>query len=93
MPVGGGAPEGTDVEETVERKFADLTIRIRRDQCIGSSNCVKLAREVFELDSENIVTFSVDAPAVERARLIEACSVCPVEALVVLDAAGKQLVP
>lgn len=30
---------------------------------------------------------------IERERLIDACDVCPVDALIVTDANGKQLVP
>ena len=77
----------------VERKIGDLTVRIDRGTCIGTANCMKLAPEVLELDAENIIAFR-DAPAaIERDRLIEACRVCPVDALIVLDATGNQLVP
>ncbi len=67
-----------------ERRISGLTIVIERDLCIGSGNCVKLAPEVFELDATGIVTFrtlSDDAPGIERERLVEACRVCPVDAL------------
>ena len=72
--------------ETQERRISGLTILIERDLCIGSGNCIKLAPEVFELDATGIVTFrplSNDAPDIDRERLVEACRVCPVDALVV----------
>lgn len=76
-----------------ERRVGDLTVRIDRGTCIASANCTKLAPELFEIDDENIVTFREPAGAVERERVIEACTVCPVDALHVLDADGNRLVP
>ena len=77
----------------VEGKIGELTIRIDRDTCIGSANCIKAAPEVFELDGEKICAFKGSRGAVERDVVIEACRVCPVDALYVVDAAGQQLVP
>jgi ferredoxin len=64
-----------------ERRIDSLTLAIDRLTCIGSRNCVKVAPEVFQLDADGIVTFTQDSPAVDRERLIEACGVCPVDAL------------
>ena len=61
--------------------------------CISTSNCMKVAPEVFEFDAENICAFKADPPDIERERLIDACDVCPVDALIVIDEGGKQLVP
>lgn len=77
----------------VERKISGLTVRIDRETCISTSNCMKLAPDVFEFDAEKICAFKENPPDIERERLIEACTVCPVNALIVLDADGKQLVP
>ncbi len=79
--------------EFVDRKLGDLTVRIDRLTCIASRNCIKLAPEVFELDDEHVVTFREGAPGIERDRLVEACSICPVDALVVIDEDGRQIVP
>lgn len=76
-----------------EQDFEDLTIRIDRDRCIGTGNCVAVAPEIFELGPDRIVTLRPDARAIERERMIEACAVCPVEALRVTDPDGNQLVP
>ena len=54
---------------------------------------MKVAPEVFEFDAENICAFKADPPDIERERLIDACDVCPVDALIVIDECGKQLVP
>ncbi len=81
------------MEDFVERKFGDLTVRIDRTQCIGTSNCMNVAPEVFEFDEDGIVSFKGAAADIQGERLTEACSVCPVDALFVIDAGGKQLVP
>ena len=43
-----------------------------------------------ELDDRQIVSFVEAAGEIERERLLEACRVCPVDALVVLDEDGGQ---
>ncbi len=79
----------TDYEE---RRFGDLTVRIDRFTCIASGNCTKIAPEVFYIGEERIVAFRADAPEIEPERLLEACRVCPVDALIVVDAEGTVLV-
>lgn len=70
-----------------------LTVRLDRSICIGTANCIKIAPEVFALDSEHINTFKRALPAIARDTLIDACDACPVDALTVLDEKGEQLVP
>ncbi len=80
-------------EESEEQRFNGLRIRIDRTRCIGSGNCVNMAPEVFELGPDQIVTFRDDAHAVERDRMVEACRVCPVDALFAYDEEGNQFAP
>ena len=61
------------MKDLVERKIGDLTIRIDRTLCVGTSNCMKVAPEVFEFDDENICAFKANTPDIERERLIDAC--------------------
>jgi ferredoxin len=77
----------------MEQKVGDLNVRIERDSCIGSGNCIKIASGLFVLDDQGLVAFrsSPEDPGAER--VVDACQVCPVEALVVTDAQGKQIVP
>lgn len=79
---------GKDFEE---RRLSGLTVRIDRGTCIGSGSCVTVAPEVFEIDSQRIVTFLDDAAEIERERLIEACSICPVGALAAFDEHGESV--
>lgn len=78
-----------EVEET---KVGDLTVQIRRQGCAGFKDCLKVAPEAFELGGDGVVRFT-RPEGVDRERLIEACRVCPAQALIVLDAEGRQIVP
>ncbi len=79
--------------EFVERRIGDLTVRIDRETCIGSANCMKSEPGLFQFDAENICAFKDPSADIQRERVIEACRVCPVDALIVTDATGNQLVP
>lgn len=76
-------------------KFGSLEVEIERELCIGSAACVKVAPEVLELDDEQVVRFTEGAGEAKatREQLLEACSVCPVEALYAYDEDGEQLAP
>ncbi|RPI75807.1 MAG: ferredoxin [Ignavibacteriales bacterium] len=75
-----------------EKRISGLLLKIDRSTCIATTNCKKVAPEIFELDEENIISFKGNGD-VDSERLIEACSVCPVNALYVIDKEGNQLVP
>lgn len=79
--------------ETEERDVSGLHIIIERATCIGSDNCTQIAPEVFVLGYDGVVTFVENVEDIERDRLIEACDVCPVDALIVEDEDGRQIVP
>lgn len=80
-------------EQYEEQTFEGLRIRIDRTRCIGTGNCINVAPEIFELGEDQIVTFRDDAQAVERDRMIEACRVCPVDALFAYDEDDTQRAP
>ena len=77
----------------MEKTVSGLKIIIDKDMCIGTANCIKIAGEVFELDNQKIVTFKPDIKELDRKMLIEACSVCPVNALTAIDENGNQVIP
>lgn len=75
-----------------ERAVGTLTVRIDRTLCVGFGDCVEKAPEAFALDDDGVAVF-VEPDSVDPERLLEACAVCPVDALTVLGADGRQLVP
>ena len=75
-----------------DMQVGDLRVRIDRTLCVGFGDCVTAAPEAFKLDDEGVVVF-VKPEDAERSRLLEACDVCPVDALTVWDATGRQIVP
>ncbi len=79
--------------EIEQRKISGLTVTIDRQTCIGSDNCTQIAPEVLVLGFDHIVQFTENPPDIERDRMIEACAVCPVDALIVHDEEGRQIVP
>ena len=81
------------MSDSKEKIIDELKIRIDRDTCIGTGNCIKIAPEVFEFDDERIVSFKEETGSIERDCLIEACMICPVSALGVFKFDGEQLVP
>ena len=76
----------------VERVVGDLRIEIDPLLCVAFAECVKIAPEAFALNDDDVVMF-VEPHRVERDRLLEACATCPVDAMLVWDARGNQLVP
>jgi ferredoxin len=76
----------------VDLRTGDLTVRIDRNACSAFKDCIGIAPEAFRLDQEGIVEF-VDPDRVDKERLIEACDLCPVNALHVFAADGTQLIP
>ena len=54
------------MKDLVERKIGDLTIHIERTLCIATSNCMKVAPEVFEFAHENICAFKANVRDIER---------------------------
>lgn len=82
------------MSEVRERKFGDVTLRILRDQCIGTGACSKVVPNALVFDGQQIIAFTDDPPeTVERERLYEACEVCPVEALELVDDDGQVIAP
>lgn len=77
----------------VELQISGLMIGIDQEGCIGSGNCTKVGPAVFKLNDEDVVAFSEPVGEISRQQLIEACEVCPVNALYVVDEKGTQVVP
>jgi len=80
------------VSELTERQILSLKITIDRTLCVGFGDCVEVAPDAFDLDDEGVAVFR-QPELVVRDVLIEACRVCPVDALLVVDETGVQIVP
>ncbi len=79
--------------DTREREISGRTVRIDRTLCIGSGNCTNIAPEIYVIREDNIVDFQDDTPDIDEGRLEEAAALCPVDALIVEDENGEQIVP
>ena len=80
-------------DEMLERKFGSLTVRIDRAGCIASANCMVIAPEVFDFDDQDVCAFVGEGAEISREKLLEACQIFPVEALILTDEDGQQLFP
>ena len=72
--------------------MANAVAVIDESLCIASRSCVRIAPEVFELGSRNVVEFVDEIGSIARDQLLEACEQCPVGALIVRED-GEQVVP
>ena len=77
----------------VERKVGDIVVRIDRTLCVGFGDCMEVAPEAFAFDDDGIVRFLDGIDGVDRDRIIQACDICPVDALAVLNEDGDIIVP
>lgn len=81
------------MSDHVERTVGDLTIRIDRSLCVGFAQCIDESDVAFRLNEDEDLAEFADPERESRELLLQACKVCPVEALVVFDAGGNRLVP
>ncbi len=84
---------GGAVAEFDERTIGGWTVRIDRLICVGFGDCIQGADPWFELDDEGIAVFRPEEEGRDPASLLEACRACPVDAMTVIDAGGRQLAP
>jgi ferredoxin len=61
-----------------------MRIHVDEDLCIGSANCVNLARGVFELNDEGVAIVA-DPEAASTDEIREAAKACPTSAIVLDD--------
>lgn len=66
-----------------------IKIKVDRDLCIGTGNCVDAASKTFELDEENICIVKDPTPETEGRdsdeNILEAAKSCPVTAILLFD--------
>jgi ferredoxin len=69
-----------------------MRIRIDREKCVSSGNCVVAAPTVFLLDGERKARL-IDPETVDEDTLYLAAEMCPTEAIVIETDEGEQLYP
>lgn len=69
------------------------TMIIDRSACIGAATCVALAPRAYTLDSEAKAIFLDSAGEESDEALLDAAKGCPVAAIKIIDATGKQIFP
>lgn len=79
-------------EEFEERIIHDLRVRIDRDLCVGFGDCITEGPGAFRLDDGGVAEFE-NPDLLDRETLMRACASCPVDAITVWDAEGRQSVP
>jgi ferredoxin len=65
-----------------------MRIHVDEDLCIGSANCVNLARGVFVLDEEEEIAHVADPSAASAEDIRRAARACPTSAIVIEEDEG-----
>jgi ferredoxin len=69
-----------------------VRIEVDRELCFGFGDCVDTAPLVFALDDDDkAIVIDPDGASLER--IVEASQNCPVDAIIITDAAGVQIYP
>lgn len=69
-----------------------LTITVDEDECIGCGDCAEQAPNTFEVNDDNVARV-INPAGDDEETVVEAAKACPVEAVIVTNAAGEQLAP
>lgn len=75
-----------------------MQIKIQRDVCVGTTACIDMAPETYQLDSSGIVKIMdgfdlTKASTEQKQKALEGAKACPVNALTIIDDDGKQIWP
>jgi len=73
--------------------MATYKSKIDRDLCIGAATCIAIAPKAFALDDEAKAIILPTYDEQEDQTILESAKSCPVAAIIVTDASGKQLFP
>ncbi len=71
----------------------NLIINVDRDLCIGTSQCVDVAKKTFTLDNEGMSSILNTAEQEEERLIIEAAQGCPMNAIFITDKDGNSIYP
>ena len=68
-----------------------LRVRIDKNSCQSSGNCVDAAPEAFGFDDDGLGDVRLAARPLARARLLEIARRCPALAIAILDESGNEI--
>ena len=83
--------EDSEVDPQVERYVHDCRIVIDRDLCVGFGDCIEEAPDAFDLDDDGVAVLT-NPEGASRARVLDACATCPVDAITVYED-GVAIIP
>jgi ferredoxin len=69
-----------------------LKVEVEEGRCIGVANCEVCAPKLFRLNAFRIAEV-LDPSSTDRETILEAAADCPVDAIIVETADGRQLWP
>tara|TARA_Y100000310_G_scaffold343478_1_gene451314 strand:- start:5863 stop:6084 length:222 start_codon:yes stop_codon:yes gene_type:complete len=73
--------------------MGECTIKYDRSKCIGATNCVNIAPDTWELDSDGLAKAKITKiPEADKEKNIKAAKSCPTHAIEIIDSDGKKLV-
>jgi len=68
-----------------------LRVRIDKNSCQSSGNCVEAAPGAFGFDDDGLAEAGPGAEGLPRARLLEIARRCPALAIAILDESGNEI--
>jgi ferredoxin len=68
-----------------------LRVRVDKNSCQSSGNCVDAAAEAFRFDEDGLAESAPGAEGLPRARLLEVARRCPALAIAILDESGDEI--
>ena len=72
--------------------MATYTIKYDRSKCIGAGNCVDIAPETWELDSDGIAKAKLtEFEEKDLEKNVKAAKSCPTHAIEIVDESGKKV--
>ncbi|TVR70524.1 MAG: ferredoxin [Sphaerobacteraceae bacterium] len=69
-----------------------LRVRIDREKCIGSENCIVSAPTVYQIDERDKAVL-IDPDSVDDDTLLLSAESCPTEAIILEDDEGRRIYP
>lgn len=69
-----------------------MRVRIDREKCIGSENCIASAPTVYQLDDREKAVL-IDPESVDDETLLFSAESCPTEAIILEDDDGRRIYP